>query len=59
MHRLARGSKLARYLSFRYTVEDLQNGAISVLGHPIAGITRLFISHKIKIKIKPDKSNQS
>jgi hypothetical protein len=40
VHRLARGPKLAGHLSFRDAIEDLQNGAVSVLGHPIAGITR-------------------
>lgn len=40
VHRLARGSKLPSNLGFRYSVEDLQNGAVSVLGHPITGITR-------------------
>jgi hypothetical protein len=57
VHRLARRTELPRHLGLRYALKDLQNGAISVLGHPIAGTTRNFISHKIKIK--PDPSTKS
>jgi hypothetical protein len=37
MHRLPRRAELPGHLRFRDTVEHLQNGAIPVLGHPIAG----------------------
>jgi hypothetical protein len=57
VHRLARRTELPRHLGLRYALKNLQNGAISVLGHPIAGTTRNFISHKIKIK--PDPSTKS
>lgn len=56
MHRLARGSELPRHLSFRYALKDLQNGAVPMLGNPIAGTTRKFVGHKIKIK--PDRQTR-